>query len=72
MKAAEFLRKVKKYAASHQLAFRWEPWRGNGSHGTIFLGQAGRTTLKDLQHDVGPGLLNKMCKDLGVRPADLK
>jgi len=43
---------------------------GKGSHGMLFYGQ-GRTTLKDLKKEVGEGLLNVMCRQLGIRKRDL-
>lgn len=29
------------------------------------------TTLKDRKKEIGHGLLNKMCRDLGIDPRDL-
>jgi predicted RNA binding protein YcfA (HicA-like mRNA interferase family) len=49
---------------------RWNPERGVGSHGTLYLG--GRfTVVKDLTKELGPGLLADMCKQLGIRKEDL-
>jgi len=43
---------------------------GKGSHGRISLGNKS-TTLKDLKKDIGPGLLNAMCKQLGITAEEL-
>ncbi|MEP6716356.1 MAG: type II toxin-antitoxin system HicA family toxin [Terriglobia bacterium] len=43
----------------------WDPSHGKGSHGRLRLGDKS-TTLKDLRKEVGKGLLNEMCKQLGV------
>jgi hypothetical protein len=39
-------------------------------HGRVFFG-ASFTALKDPKQDIGVGLLHKMCRDLGIKPADL-
>jgi mRNA interferase HicA len=64
VKGSEFLRKRNK------LAYRWDPERGAGSHGTLYLGER-LTIVKDLKKELGPGLLADMCKQLGIRKADL-
>ena len=70
MKGSEFLRKVKTIAKRHKLAYYWNPERGVGSHGTVYLG--GRHTIvKDLKKELGPGLLADMCRQLGIRKDDL-
>jgi mRNA interferase HicA len=70
MKAGEFLRKLKRYADRHQLSYRWVPARGQGSHGTVYVGN-GMTVVKDLKKELGPGLLRSMCRDLGIDPREL-
>lgn len=70
MKAAEFLRKVKRYAKKNELTLEWIPAQGKGSHGTLRIGE-NRTTLKDLKKEVGKGLLKSMCDDLGIKADDL-
>ena len=70
VKGSEFLRKVKAIARREKLAYRWNPERGSGSHGTLYLG--GRhTVVKDLKKELGPGLLADMCKQLGIRKEEL-
>ena len=63
VKAAEFKRRVSRL-------FQWDPKHGKGSHGTLTLGMK-FTTLKDLRKELGIGLLNYMCADLGIAPKDL-
>jgi mRNA interferase HicA len=70
VKGSEFLRKVKAIAKRNKLAYRWDPERGAGSHGTLYLGER-LTIVKDLKKELGPGLLADMCKQLGIRKADL-
>ena len=70
MKGAEFLRRVKVFARRNRLACRWNPERGVGSHGTLYLGDR-VTVVKDLKKELGRGLLADMCKQLGIRKEDL-
>lgn len=70
MKGSEFLRRVKLIAKRKKLAYRWDPQRGMGSHGTLYLGE-GFTVVKDLKKELGPGLLADMCKQLGIRKEEL-
>ena len=70
MKGGEFLRKVKAIAKRNKLSYRWNPERGVGSHGTVYLGKR-LTVVKDLKKELGPGLLAEMCKQPGIRKEDL-
>lgn len=70
MRGSEFLRKLKKIANRNKLAYRWNPERGVGSHGTVYLGER-FTVVKDLNKELGSGLLADMCKQLGIRKEDL-
>jgi predicted RNA binding protein YcfA (HicA-like mRNA interferase family) len=68
---AEFLRKVKKLAERTAREMRFVAARGKGSHGgRLYLGFA-FTTVKDPKKEIGPGLLLRMCKDLGINVRDL-
>lgn len=58
MTGAEFLRKLSRLA------------KARGRYGRVFLGVA-FTALKDPKQELGFGLLNKMCRDLGIKPRDL-
>ena len=70
MKASEFKRKVAKLAKARGVSFHWDPKHGKGSHGTLTLG-TNFTTLKDLRKELGIGLLDSMCADLGIDRKDL-
>lgn len=70
VKGSEFLRKVKVIAQRKKLAYRWNPERGAGSHGTLYPGER-HTIVKDLKKELGPGLLADICQQLGIRKADL-
>jgi len=70
LKAGEFKRKVARLAKARGVAFHWDPKHGKGSHGTLTFG-ANFTTLKDLKKELGIGLLDSMCADLGITIKDL-
>ena len=70
MKGSEFLRRLKALARRKKLTLTWRAERGQGSHGTIYLG--GRhTVVKDRKNEISPGLLAGMCSQLGIRKEDL-
>ena len=62
----EFLRKVKSLSRRSELSYRWNPERGSGSHGTLYLGTQ-FTVVKDLRKEISAGLLSAMCKQIGIR-----
>jgi mRNA interferase HicA len=70
VRGSEFLRKLQRLARERDIAMQFLPDQGKGSHGRIYFGSQ-RTAAKDLKKEIGPGLLRKMCKDLGVDPRDL-
>jgi mRNA interferase HicA len=70
VKAAEFKRRVSKLAKVRSVSFHWDPKHGKGSHGTLTLGTR-FTTVKDLKKELGTGLLNSMCADLGIAVKEL-
>ena len=45
----------------------WLPWRGKGSHGTLYFGDSG-TLVQDLKKDLRTGIFHKMCRDLDLDP----
>jgi mRNA interferase HicA len=71
MDAAEFLRKVRKYARARGLAYGLDTSQGKGSHAMLYLG--GRRTVVPLHagREIGKGLLHAMLKDLGLTIRDL-
>ena len=70
MKAAEFIRKVRKYARKNGVAFEYDAGHGKGSHGRITLGDK-FTTIIGEDKTIRPGLLRAMSKDLGITLDDL-
>lgn len=70
MRAGEFVRKVKDLARQNKVYFRYDATSGKGSHGRILFGDR-QTTVKSLQKELGEGLLNAMCKQLGIEKSDL-
>ena len=70
MRAGEFVRKVKDLARHRGVFFRYDASSGKGSHGRILLGER-QTTVKSLHKELGEGLLNDMCKQLGIAKRDL-
>ena len=44
--------------------------RGKGSHATLYFG-AQLTIMKDRKQEIGPGLLLKMLRDLGLEKTDI-
>lgn len=70
MNGSEFLRKLRALARRRSATLRLVSGRGKGSHVTVYLG-ARHTVLKDRRKEISPGLLNAMCRQLGIRPDDL-
>jgi mRNA interferase HicA len=71
MKGSEFLRKIKTLAHERGLEIRWEATRGHGSHGTLYLGSR-FTIVQSLAHELKPGTLQGMLKQLGLKKGDLR
>jgi mRNA interferase HicA len=70
VKGHEFLRRLAKLAKAKKIPVSYDSGHGKGSHGQVTFGSE-RTTFKDPRKEVGPGLLKKMCRDLGVDPREL-
>ena len=68
---AEFIRGVRKVGRKSDVAVRFVPRRGKGSHGRLYYGGC-FTTVKDRRAEIGPGLLAKMLRDLGLTRHDLR
>jgi hypothetical protein len=66
----EFLRRLNNLAKACKVQVVYNPRHGKGSHGFVFYG-AGFTVLKDPKKELGPGLLSKMRRDLGIKTNDL-
>ena len=70
MKGSEFVQKIQRLGRDQGVAVRLVTERGKGSHATLYFGTR-FTIVKDRKKEIGPGLLRKMLKDLGLDKADL-
>jgi hypothetical protein len=70
MTGHELLRKPRRLANQMGLIILYEPRHGKGGHGRIYLGDS-FTTIPALAHEIGPGLLTKILRDLGLTKRDL-
>ena len=64
MNGREFIRRARRYACRNRLEFYFDPAKGKGSHGTVYLG--GRET--QVQHgEIATGALMSMLRNLNIR-----
>lgn len=71
MNGSELLKQLKKIAKERVLRIELVRERGKGSHGTLYFGNR-YTVMKDRKKEIGPGLLKKMLKDLGLEKSDIE
>jgi mRNA interferase HicA len=71
MTGHEFLDRVKRCGRARGVAVAFDARHGKGSHGRLYFGSQ-FTTLKDRRKEIGPGLLAKMLKDLGLTRSDIE
>ena len=71
MKAADFVRKVKRLGQARSVSVRFVAHRGKGSHGTLYYGSA-RTIVQDLKRELPTGTFYAMVKQLGLTPEDFR
>ena len=69
MTGREFIRRVNSLGRLHGVEVRVNSERGKGSHVTLYYGTA-HTIVKDRRKEIGPGLLSKMIRDLGLKRSD--
>jgi len=67
----ELLKRLRRLARQRGLPVRLVHERGKGSHGTLYLGKC-YTIMKDRKQEIGPGLLGKMLRDLGLTKQDIE
>jgi len=67
----EFERKIRKLGRKRDVRVSFDSGRGKGSHGRLYYGSR-FTTLKDRKKEIGPGLLNAMLDQLGLKKSDLE
>jgi len=70
MRGHDFIERVKRLARERGIQFRFDPTRGKGSHGTVWLGSR-FTVLPNPRQELKKGTLAAMCRQLGIRPQDL-
>lgn len=70
MNGNEPLKRLKKIAKERNFSIKVITERGKGSHSTLYFGDK-YTIIKDRKKEIGPGLLIKMLKDLGLDKSDL-
>jgi mRNA interferase HicA len=71
MRGHEFIERVKVLAKERGMEFRFDPSRGKGSHGTVWLGNR-FTVLPDPRKELKKGTLASMCRQLGIRYQNLR
>ncbi len=64
----QFIRRLRRLARRRGVEFRLDAKRGKGGHRTVYFGNR-RTTVKS--GEIGVGLLNAMCRQLGIERDDL-
>ena len=67
----EFIRRIALIGRKHRVGVRLESKRGKGSHITLHYGSR-KTVVKDRRKEIGPGLLSRMIRDLGLKSNDLR
>jgi mRNA interferase HicA len=70
MTGHELLRRLRRLAKRQRLTILYEGRPGKGGHGRIYLGER-FTTIPALTHEIAPGLLTKILRDLGLSRRDL-
>jgi len=67
----ELLKHLRRIARDRGLLLQLVRERGKGSHATLYLGSR-FTILKDRKKDIGPDLLLKLLRDLGLKKSDIE
>ena len=65
------MRRVTRIGRERGVEVRTRSERGKGSHITLYYGDA-NTIVKDRRKEIGPGLLSKMIRDLGLDSSDFR
>ena len=71
MNGNELLKRLRRLARDRNLQLKLVHERGKGSHATLYLGKR-FTILKDRNKEIGPGLLLKLLRDLGLEKSDIE
>ena len=70
VKGSEFIKRIEELGRKCGIVVRTDSKRGNGSHITLYYGNH-KTIVKDRRKELGPGLLSKMIRALGLDRRDL-
>jgi predicted RNA binding protein YcfA (HicA-like mRNA interferase family) len=70
VKGSEFLRKARIAARAKKLTCKWVPSHGKGSHGTLYIGPGGKTTVQDLKREIPTGTIRAMIEQLELAAKD--
>ena len=71
MNGNELLKRLRRLARERNLQLKLVHERGKGSHATLYLGSR-HTVMKDRKKEIGPGLLLKLLRDLGLDKTDIE
>lgn len=71
MDAAEFLRRIRKFAKANGLHIELDASQGKGGHAMLYLGSRRTVLPMHAGREIGKGLLHGMLKDLDVKIRDL-
>jgi len=71
VKAAEFVRKVRRLGQTKGVPVSFVAHRGKGSHGTLYYGSA-RTIVQHMKRELPTGTFHAMVKQLGLTAEDLR
>ena len=67
----EFIRRVTRIGRERDVSVSVNTERGRGSHITLYYGSR-HTVVKDRRKEIGPGLLSRMIRDLGLERQDFR
>ncbi len=70
MNGNALLKRLRRLARERNVQLRLVRERGKGSHATLYFG-VHLTIMKDRKQEIGPGLLLKMLRDLGLEKTDI-
>ena len=70
VRGSELLRKARRAARLKKLICNWVPSHGKGSHGTLYVGASGKTTVQNLKREIPTGTLRAMIEQLELEAKD--
>ena len=70
MTGDEFVKRVRRLGRERGIPVRFEPRKGKGSHGRLYLADQ-FTTVKNRRKEISPGLLTAMVRQLRLSREDI-